>query len=152
MRGIPVSGLVVDASCRGYSNSIKEDGYFYGPTEWRVVDIKTKEVLMNSKLYERGNANLGEFGAIIDGLYLLWMNGDKTSPVYTDSKTAMSWFYNRHVKTKFPVREETQLLMDSIKGGLQWVKERQISNPVLLWDNRIAENFADYGRKQSFVD
>jgi ribonuclease HI len=141
---IPTTGIVVDASCiKG-----RTDGYYYGITEWNGFDLGSKKTIFGSRAFPRANANIGEFLAIVDALHWLHQRGDTFTAVYSDSRTALSWFGKKGPKTTFPKDDHTRTIWTIMDGASDWLKGACPPNPVLFWDNRSwGENPADYGRK-----
>ena len=144
----PFIGLAVDASCRTNYGSIKNDGYYHGRTQWKVVDIATGELILASPIYQQGTVNIGEFCAIISGLRHLHEQNDSTTPVYSDSKIAINWVYQRVTKTKMPMLYHTGPILDQMAIDLEWLIDTKPGNSVRFWRNRDwGENPADFGRK-----
>lgn len=144
----PLSGIVGDASCLPVRDSIQKDGFFHGPVEWRVRDIATGEMITASSVFKYGNVNIAELMAIIDGVAWLHGSGDETTPVYSDSLTAIAWYNNRRMKSRHPCNELTVGLFEIANSMMEWLIVNKPKNPVLFWDNvKWGENPADYGRK-----
>ena len=71
-----------------------------------------------------------------------------TSPLYSDSRTAMAWVRNKHAKTELARTEENAPLFDLIERAEAWLRENTYSMMVLKWDTEAwGENPADFGRK-----
>ena len=71
--------ISVDAACSGNP----------GVMEYQGVITKTGKQIFHQK-FDLGTNNIGEFLGIVHGLALLKQQG-KTTPIYTDSKTAIAW-------------------------------------------------------------
>jgi ribonuclease HI len=139
---------VVDSSCLGDPESKWKEGYFYGRTEWRGVDLYSGEVVFNSDVYQRSTINIGEFCAIVDALKYLNANGLCDTPVYSDSKIAISWVQERRLSTKLPMNPHTREAIIEAQMSLSWLCANKPTNRVLFWDKySMGENPADYGRK-----
>lgn len=144
----PEDGIVVDASCLPVRDSIPTDGYFHGVVEWQAVDLVSGQTIHASRPHPYGSINLAEFIAIVDALSLLHANGNTSTPVYSDSLTAIAWVRNRKVKSKHPRNEQTKAIMGMMDACFTWLVMTKPTNPVLFWDNVLwSENPADYGRK-----
>jgi len=144
----PEDGIVVDASCLPVRDSIPTDGYFHGVVEWQAVDLVSGQTIHASRPYEYGNINLAEFIAIVDALSLLHANGNTSTPVYSDSLTAIAWVKNRKMKTRHPRTGNAYRIMGLADASMDWLLDTKPMNPVRFWDNVLwGENPADYGRK-----
>lgn len=144
----PTAGLVVDASCIAVQNSLQVDGFYHGAVEWQVKDIASGALAFSSQIYQFGNVNLAELLAIIDGVSLLHNADDHSTPIYSDSLTAIAWYRNRKAKTRHPLNEFTYPILDLVDQMMKWLISTKPTNPVLFWDNqKWGENPADYGRK-----
>lgn len=140
----PTAGLCCDASCRG--NNGRE--YFSAPVEWRVVDITTGEILYSSPTYQDGTINLAEFLGLASAVAILHNRGDHTTPIFCDSRTALSWYTKRKIRSRMPRTEHTAPLIDKAEAAMQWIERNNPRNPVHKWDTEAwGEVPADYGRK-----
>ena len=129
--------LSVDAACAGNP----------GKLEFRGVFTDTETELFRRGPYEMGTVNIGEFLAII--LALAWLKKNKLSyPIYSDSKTAMSWVRNKRVNTKLKRTSKNVEIFKALDNGIAWLKANPVNVPILKWKTDIwGEIPADYGRK-----
>ena len=128
--------LSVDAACSGNP----------GVMEYQGVHTKSKKTIFHQK-YPLGTNNIGEFLAIVHGISYLKTKGVKL-PIYTDSRTAMSWVRNKKCKTKLPENAKTKSLFDVIRRAEAWLRENSFDTPILKWDTKgWGEIPADFGRK-----
>lgn len=135
-RGIVWDSLSVDAACSGNP----------GIMEYQGVDTRTKAQLFHKK-FSLGTNNIGEFLAIVHALALFKQQG-KDTPIYTDSKTAMSWVRKKKANTALKRNAKTELLYQLIERAEHWLRENSFRNPILKWDTeRWGEIPADFGRK-----
>src|SRR5690625_2001321 len=74
----------VDAACSGNP----------GDMEYRGVETSTGEEIFHYGPVANGTNNIGEFLAIVHALALLKQKGEDI-PIYSDSKTAISWVKNK---------------------------------------------------------
>ena len=85
--------------------------------------------------------------AIVHGISDLKKKGVKL-PIYTDSRTAMSWVKNRKCKTKLPETPKTKNLFAVVRRAEKWLQENDFDTPILKWDTKNwGEIPADFGRK-----
>ncbi len=143
----PVSGvktgmiresLSVDAACSGNP----------GVMEYRGVWTADHVEIFRFGPVEDGTNNIGEFLAIIHGLALLKKQKHFTTPIYTDSKTAIAWIVKKKANTKLQRTSRNKELFDLIRRGEQWLKDNTWENPILKWDTKKwGEIPADFGRK-----
>jgi ribonuclease HI len=136
--GEPVpDSLAVDAACKGNP----------GILEYRGVDTKTGAELFHKGPYPVGTVNLGEFLAIVHALALL-KKIDSSWPVYSDSRTAITWVKNKKIKTTLVREKRNEDLFQLIDRAIAWLKTHPYENPVLKWETRYwGEIPADFGRK-----
>lgn len=128
--------LAVDAACSGNP----------GPMEYRGVYVRTGEEIFRFGPM-LGTNNIGEFLAIVHGLALLKKKALKM-PLYTDSKTAMSWVKQKKCKTLLTRNENTSGLFTLIDRAEKWLKENRYPTDILKWETKEwGEIPADFGRK-----
>ena len=132
-----LNSLSVDAACKGNP----------GTLEFRGVFTDTGTELFSRGPYEMGTVNIGEFLAIILGL--AWNKKHKQKyPIYSDSKTAISWIKKRQVNTKLVRTKQNEELFRALENGIVWLKANPVNVPILKWKTEIwGEIPADYGRK-----
>ncbi len=128
--------LSVDAACSGNP----------GVMEYRGVHTKTGKVIFHEK-HPLGTNNIGEFLAIVHGISYLMKHGLKL-PIYTDSKTALSWVRKKRVKTKLEENEKTASLFRIVRRAEKWLQTHDYDIRLLKWDTKNwGEIPADFGRK-----
>lgn len=128
----------VDAACSGNP----------GIVEYQGVETLSKKVLFKMGPFSKGTNNIGEFLALIHALALLKNNGDNKMPVYSDSRTAMSWYRNKKVKTTFFNKYKNPELRELLDRAILWMKSNKVENKILKWNTeKWGEIPADFGRK-----
>ena len=136
--GIVRESLSVDAACSGNP----------GVMEYRGVWTADNVEIFRFGPVDDGTNNIGEFLAIIHGLALLKKQKYFTTPIYTDSKTAIAWVVKKKANTKLKPTTRNKELFDLIRRGEQWLKDNTWDNPILKWDTKKwGEIPADFGRK-----
>lgn len=133
-----LNSLSVDAACKGNP----------GILEFRGVYTDTGTEIFNRGPYDEGTVNIGEFLAIVLGL--AWLKNNKLSmPIYSDSRTAISWIKKKQVNTKLNWNKKNEPLLKAVLNAQKWLKENDIGNiPILKWETHLwGEIPADYGRK-----
>ena len=132
----PLYALAVDAACSGNP----------GPMEYRGVYLGDgKEIFHFGPVH--GTNNIGEFLAIVHALALLDKQGLKM-PIYSDSRTAISWVRKKCCKTQLERTTETEQLFQLIERAETWLKNHRVTNPIIKWEtNQWGEIPADFGRK-----
>src|SRR5690625_761819 len=129
--------ISVDAACSGNP----------GDMEYRGVDTETGEELFHVGPIAQGTNNIGEFLAIVHALALLKQT-ESTTPIYTDSMTAMSWVRNKQANTTLVRNEETERIWQLIERATTWLQNNTYTNKILKWDTKNwGEIKADFGRK-----
>jgi len=128
--------LAVDAACSGNP----------GPMEYRGVHVKTREVWFHVK-FPLGTNNIGEFLAIVHGLAEL-NKKNINIPIYTDSRTALSWVKKKKCATLLKRTKETEPLFKIIHRAETWLQNNTYQQPLLKWETETwGEIPADFGRK-----
>jgi ribonuclease HI len=132
-----IESISVDAACAGNP----------GKLEYQGVETGTKRVLFSMGPFPQGTVNIGEFLAIVHGLAFLKKHNSPL-PIYSDSKTAISWVKNKAIKTNLERNKKTEELFILAERAVQWLKDNPYSNKILKWETEFwGENPADYGRK-----
>lgn len=128
--------ISVDAACSGNP----------GVTEYQGVDTKTGYQFFYKK-FSLGTNNIGEFLAIVHAL-AMFKKDDKDTPIYTDSKTAMSWVKAKKCRSKLERTAKTKSLWEVVGRAENWLKTNTYPNKILKWDTESwGEIPADFGRK-----
>lgn len=137
--GIPnLESIAVDAACAGNP----------GIMEYRGVLTKSKKEIFKMGPYKKGTNNIGEFLALVHGLALLKNKKMDTCPIYSDSRTAMSWVQKKQCRTNLFFDENNQEVLDLTKRAEKWLQENSFKNPILKWETKAwGEIPADFGRK-----
>jgi ribonuclease HI len=129
--------ISVDAACDGSPGNV----------EWQGVETETGKPVFKRGPYPEGTNNVGEFLAIVHAL--AWMDESGMDwPVYTDSKTALSWLKAGKVKTTMRQSRLNNKLFELLAKAESWLKDHPDRTQVLKWDTELwGENPADFGRK-----
>ena len=136
--GIIKNSLSVDASSLGNP----------GIMEYRGVRTDSKEEIFRMGPYKDGNNNIGEFLALVHGLALLKKQGLHKMPIYSDSKTAMSWVRNKKVKSNLVRTPNNAIIFELVERALIWLRTHTYENPIVKWETeKWGEIPADFGRK-----
>lgn len=143
----PHAPVIVDCS--------KFGRHLIGPTEWRGVQRSASGTFVEvfrSARYERGHNNLGELLAIIDACERIADGRLECSGIRSDSRTAISWFTRRNVKTTLDVDAvcdpEFAAAVRRARAWLASPARQACTARITLWDTRReGENPADFGRK-----
>jgi len=131
------NSISVDAACSGNS----------GVMEYRGVYTETGTEIFHQGPFQKATNNIGEFLAIVHALAWLKKN-DLELPVYTDSRTAITWLKNKEVKTKLVRTEENEKVFELIQRALNWLDTNHYNVLVMKWNTNLwGENPADFGRK-----
>ncbi len=128
--------LAVDAACSGNP----------GAMEYRGVYIRTREQIFHYGPVH-GTNNIGEFLAIVHGLALIKQKG-LNMPIYSDSRTAISWVKQKKCKTTLVRNNKTEGLFIMVERAENWLKNNDYSTPIYKWETEEwGEIPADFGRK-----
>ncbi len=132
-----LESIVVDAAW----NSVKKD------MEYQGFYLKTKELLFHKGPFPQATNNIGEFLAIVHALAHLKKH-NSTLPIYSDSRTAISWVKNKKANTKLEESAGNEEVFDLLERAVKWLQENTYPNKVLKWETDYwGENPADFGRK-----
>ena len=133
-----IPSISVDAACSGNP----------GAMEYRGVWTVDKTEIFHFGPVKNGTNNIGEFLAIVHALALLKKQNDDKTPVYTDSKTAISWVKKKKAKTLLKKDPSNAMLFDMINRAEKWLHDNKWKNPILKWETSMwGESPADFGRK-----
>ena len=134
-----------------YSNSISVDAACSGNPgimEYRGVWTADKTEIFHFGPVKDGTNNIGEFLAIVHALALLKKKNDSTTPIFSDSKIAISWVKKKKANTKVKLTGHNTVLFDMLDRAENWLAENAWKNPLLKWETESwGENPADFGRK-----
>ena len=119
-----------------------------GPMEYRCVRVIDGAEVFRMGPLDGGTNNIGEYLALIHAAALLAQRGDTSTPIYTDSVTALSWLRRRHSNTKLTPNAANARVMELLERADRWIATHTIPNPILKWPTeRWGEIPADFGRK-----
>lgn len=129
--------LSVDAACSGNP----------GIMEYQGVFTDTSTPVFHVGPFPQATVNIGEFLALVHALAYLKKN-KLDMPVYTDSRTAMSWVKKKQIKTKLERNEQTEKLFQLVDRALFWLHHNSYQTNILKWETGVwGEIPADFGRK-----
>jgi len=116
--------------------------------EYRGVWLHDRTVAFEEGPLKSGSNNLGEVLAIGHGLRYL-KSKDIDCPIYSDSRTAMTWFRTRRVRSSVASQGNlTPKMSVRLTRALLWLSRIKPSTPVVTWNTvQWGEIPADYGRK-----
>lgn len=132
-----LDSVSVDAACKGNP----------GILEYRGVDTRSGAELFRQGPFPEGTINIGEFLAIVHALALL-KKINSSWPVYSDSKTAISWIRKKEIKTNLRRNNKNKPLFDLVDRAINWLNNNSWNNPIKKWETQYwGEIPADFGRK-----
>jgi len=136
---IILESISVDAACSGNP----------GVMEYRGVHTADASEIFRLGPFQHGTNNLGEFLALVHGLALL-KKQDSELPIYSDSRTAMSWVRNKKVKTTIKRTSGNKKMFDLVDRAVIWLHNNTYTTKIIKWDTENwGEIPADFGRKYS---
>lgn len=119
-----------------------------GPMEYRGVAVATGEEIFHIGPLEGGTNNIGEYLALIHAAALFAKRGDHSTPIYSDSRTALAWLRRGHSNTTVKPTAENARVIDLLRRADNWLAHNRVVNPVLKWNTELwGEIPADFGRK-----
>lgn len=135
--GVIMPSIAVDAACSGNP----------GDMEFRGVLVDTESLLFHRGPLKEGTNNIGEFLAIVLGL--AWLKQNNLSwPLYSDSRTAISWVKQKQCKSKLPMTANNAPIFDMIRSAENWLLTNTYTTQIIKWNtDKWGEIPADFGRK-----
>ncbi len=133
-------------------NSISVDGACNnkGLAEYQGVYTDTHTELFKQGPFEGGSNNLMEFLALVHGLAYIKKN-NLDLPIYSDSRTAISWVWNKKIKTTIKSTTANKIIFELVDRALDWLQknpEMITHSTILKWETKAwGEIPADFGRK-----
>lgn len=136
---IRTDAIAVDAACSRNP----------GPVEYKGVRVATGEEIFKVGPLQGGSNNIGEYLAIIHAAALLARSGDFSTPIYTDSRTALSWVNHGGHRSKIAPGPSNVQLMEILGRADAWLRSNgPVRNPLIKWNTeQWGEIPADFGRK-----
>lgn len=132
------NGVAVDAACSKNP----------GPVEYQGVMVGTGQRLFHMGPLPNGTNNIGEYLALVHAAALLAKQGDTTTPIYTDSRTALAWLRCGHSRSTLQPTAENSRIIALLQRADAWMATHSIPNPIIKWQTeRWGEIPADFGRK-----
>lgn len=136
--GIIKESISVDAACSGNP----------GLMEYRGVWTADRSEIFHYGPAKDGTNNIGEFLALVHALALLHKKNDSSTPIYSDSKTAIAWVKKKKANTQLKLTKHNAELFEMIRRAEKWLKENTWKNPIHKWETEHwGEIPADFGRK-----
>ena len=118
-----------------------------GMSEYRGVFTHNAKEIFRKGPFPDGTNNLMEFLALVHALSLCKREG-VTLPIYSDSRTAISWVRKKEIKTTKKRTKKNEELFDLIDRALMWLKDNNYQNKILKWETKVwGEIPADFNRK-----
>jgi ribonuclease HI len=119
-----------------------------GPMEYRGVHVGTGKTLFQVGPIAGGTNNIGEYLALVHALALFAQKGDTTTPIYSDSRTALAWLRNKHSKSTLMRTDANAKVFDLLERADRWVATHTWKNKIIKWNTEEwGEIPADFGRK-----
>lgn len=135
---IKLDAIAVDGACD------KNPG---GNVEYQGVIVGTGERIFHFGPVAGGSNNIGEYLGLVHALAYLAQKGDSSTPIYSDSRTALSWVRNRRHKSTVAMPPDSKLAQLLARAD-HWLATHTWQNPIFKWDTeKWGEIPADFGRK-----
>ncbi|MGB0885821.1 MAG: viroplasmin family protein [Chitinophagales bacterium] len=140
----------LDAIGKPITQSIAVDGAgnnSTGNVEYQGVFTETKTLLFHKGPFKGGTNNIVEFLALVHAM--AYCKKHKMNyPIYSDSKTAMSWVRKKKANTKVAITNENVEILALVRRAETWLNNNTIPNKILKWETKAwGEIPADFGRK-----
>ena len=118
-----------------------------GVMEYRGVNLANGEVVFHQGPFQSATNNIGEYLALVHAMALMTNRGEYHN-IYSDSRTAISWWKNKRIKTTLQQTPENKKVFELLARASAWVNTHNFPMKVMKWDtHRWGEIPADFGRK-----
>ena len=118
-----------------------------GDMEYQGVYLATGVRIFLQGPFKDATNNIGEFLAIVHGLAYL-QKKESDLPIYSDSRTAISWVKKKHANTKLALTPRNKPVFEMLQRAERWLVTNTFPNKILKWETEYwGENPADFGRK-----
>jgi ribonuclease HI len=118
-----------------------------GDMEYQGIYFATKERIFLQGPFKDATNNIGEFLAIVHALAYL-QKKESDLPIYSDSRTAISWIRKKHANTKLALTPRNKPVFEMLQRAERWLATNKFKNQILKWETEYwGENPADFGRK-----
>jgi ribonuclease HI len=132
-----LNSVVVDAAWNTATGDMEYQGFY----------LQTKERLFHKGPFKHATNNIGEFLAIVHALAMLHKQNSNL-PIYSDSRTAISWVKAKKANTKLAEKDGNEVVFDLIERAEKWLQNNKYGNKIIKWEtDHWGENPADFGRK-----
>lgn len=111
-------------------------------TEYQGIDLATGKRIFYRNLGEQ-TVNIGEFLGVVEAVKYIIEHDFKPRVIYTDSITAISWFYNKRTASKKKNKElqKAEIFLKAFAADVDTIQ-------VVHWNNKQwGETPADFGNK-----
>lgn len=111
-------------------------------TEYQGIDLATGKRIFYRNLGEQ-TVNIGEFLGVVEAVKYIIENNFQPRVIYTDSITAISWFYNKRTASKKKNKElqKAEIFLKAFAADVDTIQ-------VVHWNNKQwGETPADFGNK-----
>lgn len=111
-------------------------------TEYQGINLATGERIFYRNLGEQ-TVNIGEFLGVVEAIKYIIENDFQPRVIYTDSITAISWFYNKRTASKKKNKElqKAEIFLKAFASDVDTIE-------VKHWNNKEwGETPADFGNK-----
>lgn len=128
----PIEGIATDAA-----HSTKRL-----VTEYQGINLATGERIFYRNLGEQ-TVNIGEFLGVVEAVKYIIENNFQPRVIFTDSITAISWFYNKRTASKKKNKElqKAEIFLKAFAADVDTIQ-------VVHWNNKQwGETPADFGNK-----
>ena len=69
---------------------------------------------------------------------MVWLflkkEGRDTTPIYSDSRTAIAWVRNKKVKTELERTPRNEQIFELMDRALKWLNSNTYKNPIIKWE------------------
>lgn len=120
-----------------------------GPMEYQGVNVRTGEQVFHVGPLDDGTNNVGEYLALIHALAMLDKQGDTTTAIYSDSRTAISWIRKGGHRSTLARTTKNARIFELLARADAWLMAHYpVKNTILKWNTEEwGEIPADFGRK-----
>ena len=118
-----------------------------GNFEYQGVKVATGERIFHVGPLAPGSNNIGEYLGLVHALAYLNQQGDGITPIYSDSRTAISWVRRRGHKSTVAMSPDCKVA-ELLTRADAWLASHTWTNQIIKWETeKWGEIPADFGRK-----
>jgi ribonuclease HI len=120
--------ICIHAECEGYVGKVKYFGF----------DMKSKSIIFQSKEFETGSKNGGEFLAIVHALAQMKKENAEQRIIYSVSDVAIGWVRDKTQRTDLFKDKKTEAFFEMLERAVKWLENNEYEmDKILKWETNM---------------